>query len=142
LASALEVAEDALSLLLADDGAHLGGGLHLVANGDVFQSVDARIDEPVVDRPVDQPSRRVTADLSGMERDRLDQLLDGLRDVHIIKNDGRTLAAQFKLDGDEVAPAGRSDESSDFGRAVNDIRLSPDEPPRPPLSGHPTPAPR
>src|SRR5262249_13987552 len=110
-----EIAEDAFTLLLVDDRAHLGLAVHLVADVDLLEQLRAFADEVVVHTFVYEPAGGVAADLAAVESDRADELRGGVADVDVFENDGSAFAAEFELDWSQVAAAGFGDHATDFG---------------------------
>ena len=70
--SVLQIAQHALPLLLVHNRSHLRRSLHLVSDSDLLHPLRALVDKLVVDPLMNEPSRRITADLTRMERDRPD----------------------------------------------------------------------
>ena len=89
----VEIGENALALLLVDDGTHLRAVLHLIADFDFLQALRALVDELLVDAAMDEPAGGVAADLAGVERDRADEFRGGVGNVDIFEDDGGAFAA-------------------------------------------------
>ena len=80
-----------------------------------FQAIHALVDKGVINWFLYEPARGIAADLARVEGDCVNEFLGGLGDVHIVKHHSCTLAAQFELDGDEVASAVFSNEAAYLG---------------------------
>ena len=85
----LDVAGDAVELLVADQRAHLGGGVHAGTDLDLASDLADAFDDLVVDPLVDHEARSGAAALALVEEDGAGGSGDGFVEIGVGEDDGR-----------------------------------------------------
>ena len=94
----LLVRADAVELLAADERAHLRGAIERLADRDGSRLLDHRVDELLVDRPLDQDAAACRADLALVEEHAEQRAFDRHLEVGVGEEDVRRLAAELERD--------------------------------------------
>ncbi len=122
-----EIAADAVQLLVGNQRAHVGGGIHAGADANVAGILRNAVDNFVENILFDVETRTRAAALAVVEENGAGGPGNGGIHVGIIQHDVGRLAAQFQRNFFQIAGGGLQDQFADFGRASKgnliDIRM-------------------
>ena len=102
-------------MFVADEGAHLGGGVRAGADFDFGGDLADAFDDLVVDALVNHEPRSGAAALALVEEDGAGGSGDGFVEIGVREDDCRALAAELESDFLEVSGGGLDDEAADLG---------------------------